>query len=347
MERLIIGDTHLEDKYMGLLGAQREGLIRLIEQAFIERPTIEEIVFLGDMTMHRRPSPSVLLNLQEVIQYASRLARVVILRGNHDSQTKADDGVTALSLFSNEKVRVITHAIVDHETKSHYIPHYEDEQRIKEELKRTPKGYAVFGHFGYFGALNSAGDNDFSIAVDDFTSHAIVGHIHTFGQIETAKGYTLTKLGTPYSTSFSEGRKDNFYGVLTQTEETPYHLSIYPIDFGPRYLSVPYDEVGYNLEYINDENYFTILRVVMDTLEDTKPLSEMLEGVDAHCVETKFKPLVDAKEEFIPESTDDPVTELTDEIIDSYISASNTSISKEVLLESLHAIYENQQGRDQ
>ena len=347
MERLIIGDTHLEDKYEGLLVAQCEALIKIYDEALKAHPELEEVVFMGDLTMHRRPSPKVLLWLKQVIDHMSRHSRVVMLRGNHDSQTKADDGVTALSLFDSEVVKTYTHTEQHDETKSYYIPHYEDEEAIKTDLAACPKDYAIFGHFGYFGALNSAGDNDFSIAVDDFPSNSVVGHIHTYGQTDTKRGHKLIRLGTPYPTSFSEGRKDSFYGILSQTEEDPYSMSIYPVSFGPRFLTVAYDTVGDNLEFINDPHYFTILRIVFDTLEEVPPLSEILEGVNVHYVETKFKPLVDTKEEFVTTSTEDPITELTDEIIDSYINCSNTSISKQTLLDSLQIIYENQQGRDQ
>jgi DNA repair exonuclease SbcCD nuclease subunit len=54
--------------------------------------------------MHRKPSPSELLAFKKILSRCSMVrSDVVVLRGNHDSETKADDGVTALSLLSKAR----------------------------------------------------------------------------------------------------------------------------------------------------------------------------------------------------------------------------------------------------
>ena len=163
---LVIGDLHFDNKPYGLLKAQRGTTIEIYNDAIKSGP-IDDVIFLGDLMMHRKPYPSVLLALKEVIDYISEKSNVFILRGNHDSETKADDGVTALSLFESKNVTIITHIMIVAASRRVYIPHYEDETRIKEALASVPKGYTVFGHFGYYGSLNSAGDNDFYGIIED------------------------------------------------------------------------------------------------------------------------------------------------------------------------------------
>jgi hypothetical protein len=46
--------------------------------------------------------------------------------------------------------------------------------------KWSLRALTVFGHFGYAGCLNSAGDADFGISLSHFTAHYFLGHIHGF-----------------------------------------------------------------------------------------------------------------------------------------------------------------------
>ena len=80
-----------------------------------------------------------------------------------------------------------------------YIPHYENQETIKKALDEVPEGYFVFGHFGYRGCLNSAGDADFSLRLSDFRNPSLLGHIHRHVQKDN-----VTILGTPYTTNFGE-----------------------------------------------------------------------------------------------------------------------------------------------
>jgi len=332
---LVIGDLHFDNKPYGLLNAQRGTTIDIYNDALKSGP-IDDVIFLGDLMMHRKPYPRVLLALKEVVDYISEKSNVFILRGNHDSETKADDGVTALSLFESKNVTIITHILVDDVSRRVYIPHYEDETRIKEALVTVPPGYTVFGHFGYYGSLNSAGDNDFFLTPADFSNFTILGHIHQY-----SRGENIALLGTPYTTNFAEYKKESFYGIIEDNR-----LEAFPIEFGPRHLVVDYDMVEENLDWINDGRYFTLLRINIDTVnEDQNNITELINKLNTGYVEIKYKPLVDTSDEVVIDSIN-PVTDINDSLIEEYINSSTTTIGKDTLLSGLKLIHENQQDRN-
>ena len=332
---LVIGDLHFDNKPYGLLKAQKAATIEIYNDAVKSGP-IDDVIFLGDLMMHRKPYPRVLLALKEAIDYISEKSNVFILRGNHDSETKADDGVTALSLLAKKNVTIIAQILVDNSSRRVYIPHYEDETKIKEALVQVPTGYTVFGHFGYYGSLNSAGDNDFFLTPADFNNTTILGHIH---QYSSSKNITL--LGTPYTTNFSEHRKESFYGIITDDR-----LETFPVEFGPRHLVVEYDKVEENLDWINDARYFTLLRININTVnEDQDNITELINKLNTGYVEIKYTPLVDTSDEVVIDSIN-PVIDINDSLIEEYINCSTTTIGKDSLLHGLKLIHENQQDRN-
>ncbi len=319
-----------------MLDAQREAVIKICDL----HKECDKVIFLGDLMMHRNPRPEVLLALNKMIDTVSQDREVFILRGNHDSVTKSDDGVTSLSLFENSKVKVITHTYIDHKNKWMFIPHYEDEQKIKDDLACAPKGYTIFGHFGYNGVLNSAGDADFSLSISDFKNPTILGHIHTEG-----RNGNVTVLGTPYSTNFGEAGKDCYYGILDERG-----LGKLPSKYGPRHLVVDYDNVEDNLDWINKDSKptdYTLLRININTInEDQDRIAELCDKIKVGSLEIKYKPLLDEKDEF---ETDGRVftTALNDDLIEHYINSNKTKINKDELLSGLKLIHENQQDRNQ
>jgi len=333
---LVIGDLHFDNKFRGMLDAQREAVIKICDL----HKECDKVIFLGDLMMHRNPRPEVLLALNKMIDTVSQDREVFILRGNHDSVTKSDDGVTSLSLFENSKVKVITHTYIDHKNKWMFIPHYEDEQKIKDDLACAPKGYTILGHFGYNGVLNSAGDADFSLSISDFKNPTILGHIHTEG-----RNGNVTVLGTPYSTNFGEAGKDCYYGILDERG-----LGKLPSKYGPRHLVVDYDNVEDNLDWINKDSKptdYTLLRININTInEDQDRIAELCDKIKVGSLEIKYKPLLDEKDEF---ETDGRVftTALNDDLIEHYINSNKTKINKDELLSGLKLIHENQQDRNQ
>lgn len=336
VKTLVIGDLHFDCKDKQQLAHQILAVKRIVKEA-LKRKYIDHCIFLGDLMMHRKPSPSVLLALQDVIRFCEdRFVRTYILRGNHDSENKSDDGVTALSLLNSKKTIVVTQTLVDDINKRVYIPHYEDEERIKRDLSKVPTTHTVYGHFGYYGALNSAGDADFGIRVSDFRTRSVLGHIHK----ATVKD-GITVLGTPYTTNFGEAGKDCYYAVVERDI-----IQRYPIEFGPRHLSVDYDSVEENLDWINDTNFYTMLRINVNTLSESQDgVADLIDKLNVGRVEVKYKPLFDDKDEFTPASTN-VATDLTDELIEEYINSSKSSIGKDKLMEGLNLIYENQRSRN-
>jgi len=333
MHTLVIGDLHFIDKPCGMLKAQADAVIKICSD---QVGNCGDVVFLGDLMMHRSPRPTVLLQIKEMLDTLTGMGlQVHILRGNHDSVTKADDGVTALSLFKNKNVEVHVDYYENHTKQWVFIPHYEDEERIKNFLSNAPDGYTVFGHFGYNGVLNSAGDADFNLSISDFKNPTILGHIHKEGR----KG-NVSVLGTPYTTNFGEAGKDCYYGILVDNK-----LSKVPCEYGPRHLLIDYDKVEDNIEWLNSGDY-NLVRVNIGTLDDNmKDIAETTQKINAPVVEVKYKPLLDDRDVF---ETDDRTVSsvLSDELLDHYINSSNTKINKEDLLEGLKLIHENKQGRN-
>ena len=351
VKTLIIGDLHFDSKPIGLLAAQKAAILQICK----DNPKCENVIFLGDLMMHRNPRPTVLLALKELIDEVCKDKEVFILRGNHDSVTKADDGVTALTLLERAKtqemlpnpknkrnrVHVITKTWFDHRRKWAFIPHYEDEQKIKEYLANTPKGYTVFGHFGYHGVLNSAGDADFSLSISDFKNPTILGHIHKEG-----RNGNVTVLGTPYSTNFGEAGKDCFYGVLDEDG-----LDKIPSPWGPRHLVMEYDKVEENLDWLNQDQHeakFTLLRIYINTIDvDQDKIAKLNDALEIGNVEVKYKPLLNDKETLQVYDYQHTDTAITDALLEHYINNSDTSINKSDLLEGLRIINANQQSRNQ
>tara|TARA_R110000782_G_scaffold102791_5_gene190180 strand:+ start:14134 stop:15144 length:1011 start_codon:yes stop_codon:yes gene_type:complete len=326
MRTLVIGDIHLDDKTHGLLKAQIECIKDIIRKVECYR-----VIFLGDVFMHRKPSPSVLLALQNILG-ACEFKEVVILRGNHDSETKADDGVTALSVFENfdynqATTRVITHTWIDHENKQVFIPHYESEETIKEALVQVPRGYFVFGHFGYRGCLNSAGDCDSTIRLEDFTSPAILGHIHRFNCDSNGNGGDVVTLGTPYTTNFGEAGKENYYLTFGSEKGERKSLQTHTVKSGPRHLIFNAKDIEANIEEINDPAYFTMLRVQVDA--DHVPIP--YDKLNVASVDVIYNPVFNEEElsTFSPERNLFSINEV---IIEDYVDGANSIIPKETLM---------------
>lgn len=341
MKTLIIGDLHLDNKIPGALEAQIDSVMDIIIH---HGSNVDRIVFLGDVFMMRRPKPSVLLGFKKLLSKIDSLysfensrIEVFILRGNHDSENKNDDGVTALSLFNTSKVdlNIITQA--ESCEGISFIPHYEDEEKIREALNECKKDWTCFGHFGYFGSLNSAGDNDFSLVLSDFKCRTYLGHIHTY----KTEG-NITVVGTPYTTCFSEAGKDSV--IILERDGEP---EVIPVTSGPRHLVMKLDDVEGNLDFINDPNYFTYLRILVNTTdEDKKEISGVISLLKIPYYEFKFVPVIYDIKELSDYDPSTPVFSVTPDLLEEYINHSETLLGKEQLMAGLKTIHENQQDRN-
>ncbi len=276
--------------------------------------------------MYRKPSPSSLLGFKRILEGMGK-SEVVVLRGNHDSETKADDGVTALSLYQKPSVKIITHTWVDKKRKRVFIPHYENEKTIITALEMVPEGFTVFGHFGYSGCLNSAGDADFGIPLSNFTAPTFLGHIHGFreGQGGLPKSHTrVVCLGTPYTTNYGESFKDNFYAILDDGGPVEFKKTT----FGPRHMIFPVSEVENNLETINDPNYFTFLRVMVGA--DHYPIPH--DKIKVAYLDVKYAPVFN-EEEISTYTPDRDLFSINEMIISDYVKSANSVLSTETLME--------------
>jgi len=319
MRTLVIGDTHFHNSNRAL----RHEQIKCIRD-LVQGNVCDNVVFLGDVFDKRSPSPECILDVRNLFQGVKK--NVFILRGNHDSASKADDGITILSLLERNAVfssagsiKVITKPTVV--GNYHFIPHYEDEKIIKEELANSPDGAIVFGHFGYEGSLNNAGDADFTICPDDFTNRSILGHIHqhhTRGNINV--------LGTPYSTCFHDGG-DKFYGIIKDGE-----LYIEEMDTGPIHLTL----TPRNLTALNDyENRYTLVRLMLERDDmdyNIFDLKQMYPHINEWDI--RYVPTYD-EEELSSYKAEAGLFQVNDQIIDDYIGQASTIWSKEELKAAL------------
>jgi predicted phosphodiesterase len=321
MKTLVITDLHLTDRPYGTLETQ----VRCIKRIFDEESP-SEVIIMGDLTMHRKPSPSVLVALDTLIRTMGQTSHVVILRGNHDSENRSDDGVTALSLLRSDKVEVICQTKKDDFKNRLYIPHYEDERVIVDALQTCSGDCTVFGHFGYVGCLNSRGDADFSITLDRFNCRTYLGHIHRH-----RRDGLVTILGTPYTTNYGESGKECYYAILSDEGE-----ELKKITHGPRHLQVDIsDLLGDDsiFEYINDPEYTTSLRVMMEAGISEVPYDKL----DVHNVEIRYKAAFD-EEHISNYSPKRDLFKLNEVIIDDYVSSANTDIPKENIMEGFRLL---------
>ena len=346
MKTLLLSDLHFDDKIKGLIQAQTRCLFDIVKK---EDP--DEIIIMGDLMMRRRPSPTVLLALHSLIDTIAKWGRVIILRGNHDSETKADDGVTALSLFHRPPhIRVITQTThqnrdsffqptVPMDAERIFIPHYENETKILEVLDNANEGCQIFGHFGYKGSLNSAGDADFSIPLSAFRNNSFLGHIHRFASVsqpvEGRDDVTVTLLGTPYTTNFGESDKESYYAILEAGKVT-----FEKINHGPRHLVVNYDDLEDAKEFIKDPNYWTLLRVYVNKLSSENTASTAKHILEEYCPEVldiKFHPVTDDENlsSFTPSRE---LFSVNEAIIEDYVDNSQTSLSKEDIMGGLRLL---------
>ena len=316
MKTLLVTDLHFSDRPYGTLDTQVECIERIF---FEEKPT--EVIIMGDLTMHRKPTPSVLVALAKLIRTMEKTSEVVILRGNHDSENRSDDGVTALSLLRSEKVEVICQTHKDNVKNRLYIPHYEDEGVIVDALQTCNANCTVFGHFGYVGCLNSRGDADFSITLDRFNCRTYLGHIHRH-----RRDGLVTILGTPYTTNYGESGKECYYAILSDTGE-----ELKRITHGPRHLQVDVTSLLGDdniFDYINDPEYTTSLRVLIEAGSSEIPYDKL----DVYHIETRYKPAFD-EDHISNYSPKRDLFRLNEVIIEDYVSSANTDIPTEVIME--------------
>jgi len=324
MRTLVIGDTHFHNTNRAL----RHEQIKCIRDLIMGMVS-DNVVFLGDVFDKRSPSPECILDVIELFKGVKK--NVFILRGNHDSATKADDGITILSVLQRNavfssagSVRVIEKPTVVNFTDCtyHFIPHYEDQKVIENELANSPKGAVVFGHFGFDGALNNSGDADCDIGSDQFNNLTILGHIH-----HASERGNIRVLGTPYSTCFQDiGQK--FYGILKDGE-----FFMEEMDTGPKHLLLEPSDLDVLDLYKDRKQVLVRLMVTSNDVTDNLlwDLKERYPYVTHWDI--KYRPAYDEEEMSHYES--DSLFSVDDDIIRQYVQGAKTEWTEEQLLAAL------------
>ena len=329
---LVIGDCHLKDDKPGYLDAQIQFLDRLIHK-FIPAEA-GAVLFLGDVFDSRSPKPNVLLKFQSLLKTIP--CHVGILRGNHDSQTKADDGITALSLFEGPHVNVFKH--YENFKNLHFIPHYESDVYIEGILTNiTDSNSIIFGHFGYFGCMGAIADYEFTIPLNSIKGNAILGHIHHYNNTGN-----VTILGTPYSTDFGESGKDSYIG-LVHSVGGEYDLQLRntsEVEGQIRHLIFNYEDLEKNKELISDPKFFTLLRVLIDPLSEANSpeiIRKVLDEYKVKWVEIKFKSFMNdkVKEDLSSFRPKREIVTINDQVLEDYVEANNAGLAKDDLMKGL------------
>jgi len=326
VKTLVLGDIHISNKDAGLRCAQEKCIKKIYDKV---KP--DEVIQLGDFLDFRKPSPEALLTAKSIIDYWQKKSSVVILRGNHCASTKADNGVTALSVFDSQNVRIVTHTFVDKLNKRVYIPHYENEEKITEVLSTCDSSYTIFGHFGYYGCLNSVGDHDFNINITSFRNNCVLGHIHRQNERTFMSGgeqKSILILGTPYTTNFGETEKKNYFAVIEDSE-----ITLHEIKHGPRHLVVKNDQVQAQKKKINNKKYYTFLRVLLGAGETQANIDD----ITVPFLDIKFIPAFD-EETLSNYKPSRDLFRLNEVVIQDYIEAANSSIDKDKLMEGYNLL---------
>ena len=336
---LVIGDTHYDTKCEGYLENQIESTIKIVDQ---HKPT--HIVFLGDIYHHRRPSPEVIIATHKMFQKLALtpgLKCMYVLRGNHDSQNRSDDGLTALETlrYPGSKVRLVQQTLVDTDLKFLLIPHYENEETIKEHLHRgSDDNYIAFGHFSYCPAHLGIRGFDSDLKLKDFGCRTILGHIHKY-----VEDQHVTVLGTPWSTNFGESDNEHYVGILEQHANGWGPLVKFKVTFGPRFYEAPYEALDAMRDEISDSNYFTLLRVTLNKFTDDPPAmlrADILDKFKVAHVDLKFQPVYDdtLNERLSGYDPNASLSVIDNNIIDKYIEEQCSTIPQDKLRQGLDII---------
>ena len=332
---LVIGDLHLRDykNNRDYLDCQVSSIITLLKKV-----DSNIVIFLGDVFHFRKPSAREILAFKKILSYIEyNSGWVHILRGNHDSETKGDDGITTLSVFDGyDGIVVHDHYGRENGMGFTFIPHYENQEIIEKALSDIPENDIVFGHFGYKGAYNSQGDYDSEVDLSCFKNRTLLGHVHSFKHASDL----VTTLGTPFSTEYADAGKTHMVAMIDDVDSNDL-IKFIPVDHGIRHLKFNYSELEANKDFINDPNRLTYLRVYFNELTDFNALSlrkEIFSNYNVRWVDVKFHPLVDTEKAMSTFETGKEIFTIDDTLIEKYVDENTTDIPKSDLMDGLEIL---------
>ncbi len=339
---LVIGDTHFDTRCEGYLESQLKATVDIVSK---HKP--KYVVFLGDIYHHRKPTPEVIVGVHRLFKKLAIIpgvTKIFVLRGNHDSQNRSDDGLTALETleYPGSKVEVVKHTRLDVGLNMLFIPHYESEEVIKEHLLSAHDSNTVaFGHFSYSPKCFGLHGFESTLEQNDFKCRTILGHIHKY--LIDGK---VTVLGTPWSTNYGECDYDHYVGVMERTAKGWGVMKTVEVALGPRYYEAPYEALDAMGDDISKGDHFLMLRVLMDKFSEAPPnilREELSSRYKVGNVELKFKPIYnsDMNNRLSNYDPDTPLTVIDGDIIKRYIEEQASTIPTDRLEEGLNLIKEH------
>jgi len=314
MRTLVIGDTHFHDSNKWL----RRSQIEAISNLYINN-LVDNVIFLGDVFDKRKPSPECIIDVKTFFDSVS--VPTYLIRGNHDSSNKSDDGSTILSvLHRTGKVTVINKWA----RLGPYVllSHLENEENLKELLADDwPDDTIMFGHFGFDGALNNAGDADCSVSPEDFRYPTILGHIHQHRWHDN-----ILVLGTPYDTCFHD-HGDKFYAIIENGD-----ITVHPHEAGPKFLTL----TPATLSQANLYEEYTSVRLMLDRNDVATYNTNDLKKLYPEVKHWDIKYTMNYDEEQLSTYQGGELFSINDQIIEDYLEEANTSWTKKQLLDVLN-----------
>jgi len=329
----LITDLHFRsDGVPGFLDTQVKTLLKLVNK----KPP-QTLVILGDIFEKRNPRGAELLAFREFLEKVS-CKDVYILRGNHDTIRKDGTSDTTLSLFSD-----IATVVCDYEVHRiggmdfDFIPHYENEEVIINHLSKTNN--PVFGHFGFDGCVSNG-----PYAYESYVKRkhfkkrlAFLGHIHR------PKVYNnIHILGTPYTNTFGEANNMKYYHELLIFDGA-IEVVRKPIEFGIKHVLCKMDELAQVAGRIKFKNFFTLLRVKLDSLDsyaEVELRNKLFEKYSINQLDIVFEDIFEKTHvNFIPSGVK---LQWDESLIEDFISSSDTVFTEAELRKSLSKVKDNE-----
>jgi len=327
---VILTDLHLRSDYMpGFLNKQVETLLYLAN-----RKPCSHVVINGDVFERRNPNGEELLAFEKLLSNI-KCKNIIVTRGNHDTLRKDGTSDTVLDLFKSQ-ARIVkdTETIHIGGIDFDFIPHYEDEDRIVEDLMKNDN--ITFGHFGFDGCISN-GSYVYDARVKrkhlKHKPYVFLGHIHK------PKVYgNVVILGTQYSNTFGEANTQKFvHELIIRDKEV--ELIRQPINVGIRHIICTIDELEAFSKKYRFDSFYTILRVKLDRLDEyteNKLKEEVFSKYRIKNLELVFEDVLPKFESgYVPENR---IFSLDDKVISEYINAHETIFSTPDIMDALEEI---------
>jgi len=337
---MLLTDIHLRSDYIpGFLDKQIETLIKLVNK----KPP-DGVVINGDIFHKRNPHGQELLAFGRLLD-SLKCKEIYVNTGNHDRIKKDGSSCTTLSLFS-DKARIITESetINIGGVNFDFIPHYEDEAKIVQAVKKSKNH--MFGHFGFEGCVsNGAYLYESKLKKFHFPKDKLsfLGHIHKPKIYDGGKNNKIYVLGTQYSNSFGESNTKKFLHTLVIGRDKSVRVVRKPIDIGIRHITGTIDELAVLNKKFKFDNFFTILRLSIDRLDEyvERQLHEKI------IKDYKIAYLDIAFEDILPKfvsdyAPDQKIFTLDEGVINDYLDSKDSIFSKDELLDALKMIKEDE-----